>query len=363
MRGSSTALWLAAPLLLPIQKEGKEGLLDAFRKLPEAKQIALLKEVENAVKELDTGLGQFVEKCLARDEAPKGALELWKGPVWYEPKTYAPGLPISRKAMDENDPKTQEARRRFLNGKIMYPLEGRFRYLPGQNKIVRLHKKEPPSLAMAELLEGYPPGASLAREIVFQVLDDQGALDALGDYYAHTYTDRDGNAFPGITIYDVWNSGFEIEMPDVDAIPFARHILKDDSYKSPIPPGPERTLLYQEIGEHFRDWRRYLVLREAAASWFLDWEPSVSPFVAPMRDRLQFLIAWGAGDPFALRQFLKTHPDRENIIKEVDALMAELENSSWEMIEKRKRALEEDRKTIRETAAVALSKALLPEKK
>lgn len=363
MRGSSTALWLAAPLLFPLKSQGDGALLDAFRKLPEAKQTALLKETESAVKELETGLGQLVEKLLARDEAPKGLPELWKGPAWYEPKVYAPGLPIARKEMDEDDPKTHEARRRFLNGKISYPLEGRFRYLPGQNKIVRLHKKEPAILAMAEMLEGYPPGASLAREVILQVLDDQDGLDAVADYYSHTYTDRDGNVFPGITIYDVWNSGFEIEMPDVDAIPFARHILKDDSYRSPIPDGPERNRLYQEIGGHFRDWRRYWLLREAAASWFFDWEPAVSPFVGPLRERLQFLIAWGAQDPFALRQFLKSHSDRESLIREADSLMAELGDQSWSAIEKRKTRLAEDRKAIRELVIEMLQKKLGAEKK
>lgn len=336
----------------------ERALLDSFGKLAADKQAVIVQELETAITALDLPLCQTVATLCERDDAPKDPLPLAKGPVWHDPKTFAPNLPIARKVLPENDPRIPEARGKFLRTKNQYELEGFFHYSMGENKIYRLRAQQSPLQKLELYLKGYPPNADKAREILLSVLDDEEQLDEQGKYFDHAYSDRDGNVYPGITIYDVWNSGKEIEMPDIDAIPFARAILKDNSYKSPIPDGPGRTRLYQKIGEHFQSYRRYRELREAVAGYFLAFSPPASPFVEPMRDRFHFLIVNCGGDPFMVRQFLKSHGKREELIGAIDELIQEMGMKSGPMIQQRKNSLENDHRAIRETVIKLLQAKL-----
>ena len=344
--------------LMRTPPEEEALLLAEFEKLPSAGQASLLQEVEAAVRSLDLPLGRLVEKIVGRQEAPKEPLETWTGPLWYDPKIYAPALPIPRKLLAEDDPKTAPTRQKFWNNRVPDELGSSLRYSFGTNRILQLWRKTPPATTLRNYLAGYPPGADLAREIVLKLLDDDPKVDAEADYFEHAYSDREGNVYPGITLFDVWNSGHEMEMPDVDAIPFARHILKDASYRSPIPAGPKRTALYRKIGEHFASFRRYVQLRQAAASYFLAWSPKVSPFVEPMRDRIHLLIAWGVEEPFLLSQFFRKHPEREDFLEAADALIEELGSQASSLIETRKIRLESDHRSIRGATLQLLRKKL-----
>lgn len=350
--------WILTGLLFNPVLDEEHNLLDAFAKLSGDKQIVLVKEIEEAIQQLNTPLAEAVNGICKLPEAPKDPVELWKGPEWFDPKTYAPALPIARKLLPEDSPKCPEAQAKFLRMKNLYDLEGVYRYSIGYNKIWRLNAQASPKTRIENYLKGYPPGAEKAREILLSLLDENKGYDEQAKYFEHAYSDRDGFVYPGIVLYDVWNSGMEIEMPDIDAIPFARHILKDNSFKSPIPAGAARTSLYQKIGDNFQKYRRYRELREAIAGYYLAYAPPASPFVEPMKDRFHFLIAQQEGDPMQMQKFLQEHPRREDFIEAVDALIQKMKTGSGATIQKRKFSLEDDHQKIRDVTLKALREKL-----
>ena len=61
-------------------------------------------------------------------------------------------------------------------------------------------------------LSGWSSASQWAGEVARA--EERSALAAFGP----AYTDRNGNVYPGVTLYDAWASGPEIEMPDVDVL-------------------------------------------------------------------------------------------------------------------------------------------------
>ncbi len=101
-------------------------------------------------------------------------------------------------------------------------------------------------------------------------LDKRGDLDGVADYFGHAYCDRVGNCYTNITMYDAFASQEDIERSDIDVIAFARNILKDDSFVSPIPGDSKQQKLYDSIGEAFLDYFRYRSSIEYVADLFVN---------------------------------------------------------------------------------------------
>lgn len=56
------------------------------------------------------------------------------------------------------------------------------------------------------------------------------------------------------------------------------------------------------------------------------------------------------GDPFMVRQFLKSHGKREELIGAIDELIQEMGGQAGAMIQRRNKMLEDDHRRTRETA-------------
>jgi hypothetical protein len=240
----------------------------AFSFLTEAEQADVLEEFAAEVEWLDTFQTQLLRFALSLEERDPGLLPLDQPAPFFDPKEHAPGQPIARKRLDPDSSAARKERERIFRRATKPKVRGAWRYDWGQRELVRT---APESLerTFENALAGCAPGHDLAIAIVERALDDgsqQAALAAFG----HAYTDRVGTVFPGITLYDAWSSGEEIEMPDVDVLGIVHTLLGiRDRWTAPVPDS-EHKELYAAVGAAFQDANRHRSLRAALAATFLD---------------------------------------------------------------------------------------------
>jgi hypothetical protein len=352
-------LFLALLCCLPVQvTDADQDLIDGFSRLNEKRRREVIEHIETRIGEMDLPLVRLVRQLLDRPEAPSTPPPYLEGKTWFDEKKYAPRLPIKRKILPEKSRLLTRGRNRFLDKKVWYDLRDEYRYHFGKNEIYRLKKEPALEDRLRQYLLGYPPHSDLAREILLKILDTRSSWDNHADYFDHTYTDRDGNVYPGITLFDVWDSGQELECPDVDVIPYAWKILGDRSFKSPIPAGRRRTNLYRTIGLSFRDYRRYRLMIEGVAAFYLASDPPVSPFVKPLNDEVNFLIATSESDPARVAKFVTAHESSLELNKAIGGLYEEYGSGYPAVIAERKRSLEEDHTMIRDAVREELKRLL-----
>ena len=211
------------------------------------------------------------------------------------------------------------------------------------------------SQRFAALLAGFAPGSDAAVALLLQQLDADFEQRLAGAWFAHTYADRDGRVFAGITLYDAWYSGKTVEVPDVDAIAFARLVLHTDSFVSPIPEGRRRERLYQQIHEAFGRYREYRTLREVAAAAFVTAEPDLDPIYRELVGRMHFLWARLGYDPARVAQKLNGG-DRSELLTILDDALRNNADAAQLRTEART-ALSTMATLVRTTALAELDKA------
>lgn len=344
---------------LPILLIGEDqDLIDRFRRLNETDQQQVIERIQTRIGEMDLPLVRLVRELLDRPEAPASPPHHLEGKTWFDEKKYAPGFPIKRKVLPEKDPLLTGGRSKFLKTSMQYDLCDDYRYHFGKNTIFQVQRERVPEDRLRQYLLGYPPHSDLAREILLRILDTRSTWDKCADYFDHTYTDRDGNVYQGITLFDVWNSGRQLECPDVDVIPYAWEILGDKSWKSPIPAGRRRTQLYHSISVSFRDFRRYRLMLEGVAAHFFASNPPVSSFVEPVNEQIHFLIARSDSDPLQVARFVALHENYMALNISIADLYEEYGPRYADVIAEHKRSLDEDHQEIRDVVLLELKRLL-----
>jgi hypothetical protein len=129
--------------------------------------------------------------------------------------------------------------------------------------------------------------------------------------------------YEDITLYEAWYSGEIVDVPDVDAIPFAVEILKTRAYRSPIPANRRRVELYQRIRDHTHAYRLYRTLREAAAAGFVRAEPEIDPIYQPLVPRFHYLWSVEEDDPERVAAWLGKLQDRAAFLEKMDRTVKE----------------------------------------
>ena len=125
----------------------------------------------------------------------------------------------------------------------------------GSGTILRRARGDTPERAFELALRGLPPETDLVQALVERALDD-GSLRSTHAAFGRAYTDRTGLVYPGITLYDAWKSGAEIEMPDVDCLGIVNTVLDDWTTWTSIVPGNRQAALYARIAELFQPAHR-----------------------------------------------------------------------------------------------------------
>lgn len=209
----------------------------------------------------------------------------------FDPAKHCPAQPIPRRVLPADNPKTlAEQKRLGLNPPMPTPA---WFYDWGSGEVLQSHDPFASEHIFELALAGRAPEQDLAVALILQFLDKE-QLQTIHRAFSHTYATREGRAFAGISLYDAWNSGVKIEMPDVECLGVI-HMVDSDwkSFVAPVP-GPLQSPLYDRIGELFHEIRRERGLAEALALSFFQVDPPLNATYVDAKERLQ--LFWSKHD-------------------------------------------------------------------
>ncbi len=289
------------------------ALVAAWSKLDAMKKGEVLAAFEKGLAGLDSFLVRTLRERMAGYEELSAGARAAERPEYYDPKIHAPGLPIPRHWLEPDDPLVTKALRTMLPPVDPRALRPSWRHEWGSGDIVRLADPADPETLFTNALHGYPPGLDFARNLALRALDRGDERKVLG-VLAHAYTDREGGVYPGLTLYEAWDSELEIEMPDVDVLGFVHEIWDDwTTWVSPIPSN-EFERIYSKIKEEFVRVRKYRSLREALADTLLIGEPSTRYGFEGLRTNFHALWTENDSNPARLAELLPGAKDRADFL-------------------------------------------------
>lgn len=270
------------------QELGDERLRKAWSYLLPAEQDEALARFEGEVSGLPT-----LQNRLLRHVSRLAELDIGMAPVdqpapYFDPKVHAPAQPIPRRTLDPQSKDAQDQRASMLTEIAGEFALARCRYDWGQRLVLRAASFDDLDRRMESALAGRAPGFDWARAWVERALDG-GAHQATFAAFGHAYTDRAGNVYAGVTLYDAWSSGAKMEMPDVDALGLVHELLGDwKRWVAPVP-AIEHDRLYASVGKLFVPAHRYRALREALARTFVEGTVPLRDGFGAQIDRLHAL--------------------------------------------------------------------------
>ncbi len=245
------------------------------------------------------GLSQHV---LFSVDAPDGGYPRVGRLPLYDAGRHAPAQPIRRRMLDPKAPEVRRERARMGLDDREGPA-ARWGYDWAKGQVVRLDEPEEPDHLIELALAGRAPEHDLVVALVVRQLD-RGAERSAHRAFGHAYATRTGVAYPGITLYDAWASGEELEMPDVECLGIYHDLYDDwERFVAPVPGGQQRPL-YRIIGDRFRRLRRERSVAEALGRVYLAAEPGLDPSLEGNADRLHLFWERIASDPARAREFL-----------------------------------------------------------
>lgn len=344
-----TALCLALVLTAQPPAAADPDPLERFRRLSPERRTDVVRLLERRVLlDPDPTIQRIVSKARSFSsypiEPPRRA---------FDPERWAPGVAPARRRVPKGSAQWLEVRRRIPPVEALPGLHAAIRYDWAGGRVVRRAERLTPTEVFANALSGHPPGTDAALAHVLAELDRDASIRPLAEYFEHLYADLRGRVYENVTLYEAWYSGEVVDVPDVDAIPFAVRILKTRAYRSPIPRGPRRTALYSRIRDAAFALRRYRTLREAAAAVFVHPDPPIDPTYRPLVSRLHYLWAKLEEDTARLAARLAETPDRGRLLRELDQEMQK-ESSAFERAAARKERLRAAAQRVRAAAIASL---------
>jgi len=209
------------------------------------------------------GLQQYLLKRPPRDP---GAWPMREPAPTYDPKKHCPAQPIPRRRLKPADSKAKRALERFKLTESEPSVIPGWTYDYAARELRREQGWDSPKRLLKNALLGSPPDQDLAIAVLELNLDS-GELRPTFEAFSHAYADRSGVVFPGITLYDAWASGSQMEMPDVECLGIIHDLL--DDWKTWRAPVRKQDSLYDAIGELFFPARQHRGLRHALAVAYL----------------------------------------------------------------------------------------------
>ncbi len=287
----------------------------AFLEAPAETQRAVVKEIAARVETTDDA---DLKRLLAlRDRAARElALKPARPRPFHDPATY--GVRVRREAVDPASADAAEKRELFKPWENAPPLAARVTFDLARDEAIDSGTPLSPAAQLENVLNGYAPGADLLVAWLEKRFDFDAKLNPRLVHFDHLYCDLNGRSYPEVTIYDAFASGSSMDMPDVDVIAYARVVLKDDSFVSPIPPDARRQKLYEQVGDGFLACFRYRVWIEAAANLFVRPEAPLRGTHEGLRSRMLELFALEEGDVDRVARRLETLGDRGGFLAEMD---------------------------------------------
>lgn len=298
----------------PPQPTANERLLARFRQLTAEQRETVLGRIE---RRLSRETSDLVHNVMGRGRKLE-SYPMAGEAQWFTAADYAP-VAGTRRVLAAEEPRHRTATNRIRPFQFLPDLHRQVEYDWRIGKVVRRGAELNDEQQFANLLQGFFPCTDQAVAQILAILDDDPTQRALGEYFEHLYGDRYGNVFAGVNLFDAWNAGIQLEMPDIDAIAFARRILQSDAFVSPIPEDRRRDELYQKMREAFESHRGYRTLRLAAAAAFVAGDPKIEPTYQPLVGRCHWLWIECGYDPARMAEWLRRNPDRAKLLSELDA--------------------------------------------
>lgn len=319
-----------------------------FDALPQARQELLLQRLDSRLEQQDAVLLVRARTLAAAASTP--------GPLparsFHDPGEFAPVAP-RRRLLPPTDPRHRSTAKDFRPVDFIRDDAPTVSYDWWSGQVTLAPDPVPASARFAALLAGHPPRGDLAVAHLQHELDVDADQRDLAHWFGHLYADRDGRVFAGISLYDAWYAGRIVEVPDVDAIAFARRIVQTDAHVSPIPDGRRRDRLYAQIRAAFSHHREYRTLREAAAIAAIAAVPSVDPTYEALIPRLFLLWEACGHDPAAMQKQLAAD-DRSGLIERLDRALRE-DPDAFAIVEARRRLGQQTLALLRSAAAAELA--------
>ncbi|MCA8953000.1 MAG: hypothetical protein KDE27_26045 [Planctomycetes bacterium] len=333
--GALLALALAAPVCGQDEAQGPppdaEALLQRYQRLGRDQRNTVVRNLERRLRLVNDDVLQRVagfERGIA--SYPRPASE-----VFYQPKDYAP-VAAPRHLIAAGTPEHRRATAAMTRFTFLTDLHACVGFDWRLGKAVRLAEGIDDDRRFENYVRGYMPGSDHAIGQILETLDHDIEQRRLANYFEHLYADRNGGVYAGVTMFDAWNAGVVVEMPDTDAIAFAREILQTSSFVAPIPPDRRRTRLYDKVRAAFASHREYRTLRLAAAAAFVAAEPKLDPTYLPLVRRCRWLWLQCNYDVDRFRQRLVEMGDRTTFLAEIDRAI----ESSLEVVDGERDAIQ-----------------------
>jgi hypothetical protein len=318
----------------------------AWELLTPAEQSDALEEYEARAEYAEGFRQSLVRYALRLDERDPGLYPPAAPIPHFDPQRHAPGQPIARRALDPDSRDARAERERILGKLHARAQQPGWVYDYTAREVVLVPTDKPIARRFENALAGMLPRQDLAEALVERALDDGAEQKAL-TAFAHAYTDRVGTLFPGITLYDAWSSGADLEMPDVDVLGVVHDVLDEWSkWKAPVPESQHR-VLYEKVGSIFQGARRHRGLRAAYARSYLCGARELEPLYAVCVERLNFAWESCSSDPATLAKTLPRSADwNEHLAKLEERLLKSEESrakaqSRWATIEREAAQLRE----------------------
>ena len=226
-------------------------------------------------------------------------------PPLYDTAKHCPAQLIPRKFVDTGNKRFAATVEKLVGGRRKRDRQDAFRYDWAAGTVVTVGPWDAPERIAFNASRGLSPYTALVEALVEQQLD-AGEVRAEAAAFSHAYSDRSGNAYREITLYEAWSSGTEIEMPDVECLGML-HDLEDDwhSFTAPVP-GRKQRPLYDRLGVHYAKLRKYRALRTALARTYLSADPVLPGGYGPSKLRLNGFWELQSSDPTKMAEDLPT---------------------------------------------------------
>lgn len=350
-RALRAALALAALVAPAPASPAGEGPTDrelaaAFERLAPKAREEVVEHLRAELRALDTfqlRLLRWLESVPAPDP---GLLPLAEPPPIYRAADHAPGQ-VERRVLAADDPRARRARERILGREPARRLVAARVFDFGRGEVVRLSGADTPERRFACALAGLPPDLDLAEARVAATLAGD-TLRAVHAAFGHAYADRAGRVFPGITLYDAWASGLEIEMPDVECLGLHHDLFGDHgTFRSPVAARRQEEL-YDRLAGPFREARAHRELVLALARTWAQAEPVLPGGYAGQLERLHALWDDVASEPAALAARLPAPADVRDFLADWVA-RSNAEPALLEAGRRRLRVLRADQARVRAT--------------
>ena len=232
-------------------------------------------------------------------------------------------------------------------------------YEPATRKLVKLSAERDKTTELRLLLRGELPDEDLARAVILSQLKSSGVLLAETEFFAHSYSDRDGNAYQGMSLAEVWSSSVELEVPDVDALAYIQKVWNDATVRPPLD-GADHAKWYPRMGESLERVRhRQQLSRSLVAIWF-DGRPKLRDGYDASIDIMHALVAKSGENAARVAEGMDLNERLylERGLKEIVGMGED----GWNAGNERRDALIEGRVRIRQAVLrVLLSKAWIGE--